>query len=469
MVKWEIRSEDKLKKTVKYLLLPLIILSNLFWGGHVFATSDYGTQFVTNTQIKDEQGKAVEEHHVFGYYDTFMITYDWAIPDNQTLSAGDTMTLKLPSGIQFPGNIQFEVRSPKNDLVGMAIVNKALGTVKVTFTDFVEQHQNIKGSLDLWVQWDKSKVQENSETPINLGINGTIVLTVGDQGTIDPNETLTKWGWVDEQDPLLIHWVVRINYAKSLIKNAEYIDYIGAGQSLVADSISVSLGHYGQNNSGFVSESELSKEHLTIGDELKTFKVTFGDLDKSAIVEYSTRVVKELSSKAYDNSGTLTGINIKEDKTHSFVQDFGGDGNADGKNKETTTTTSSENTTDTTNTTTSSENTTDTTNTTISSENTTDTTNTTTSSENTTDTTNTTTSSENTTEPINTTETFGSTSSDQKAASQTSKEIASSNLTSSSSTKRQLPKTGEKKENGFWILGMFILLLGMKKMYQSSK
>lgn len=448
MVKWERRSEDKLKKIVKYLLLTVVILSNLFWVGHVFATSDYGTQFVTNTQIKDEQGKAVEEHHIFGYYDTFMITYDWAIPDNQTLSAGDTMTLKLPSGIQFPGNIQFEVRNPQNDLVGMAAVNKASGTVKVTFTDFVEQHQNIKGSLDLWVQWDKNKVQQNSETPINLGINGTIVLTVGDQGIINPNETLTKWGWVDEQDPLLIHWVVRINYAKSLIKNAEYIDYIGAGQSLVADSISVSLGHYGQNNSGFVSESELGKEHMTIGEDLKTFKVSFGDLDKSAVVEYSTRVVKELSSKAYDNSGTLTGINIEEDKTHSFVQDFGGDGNADGQNKETSTTTSSENTTGTTNTTGSSENSTNTTDTTAN-------------SENTTDTTNTTTSSGNTTEPTNTTKITESTSSGQKA---------SSNLTSSSSTKKQLPNTGEKQENGFWIiLGIFILLLGMKKIDQSSK
>ncbi|MBA5771206.1 peptidoglycan-binding protein, partial [Escherichia coli] len=60
--------------------------------------------------------------------------------------------------------------------------------------------------------------------------NGTtqIDVKVGEKTPVSPTETLFKYGWVDASNPSLIHWVVRVNYAKVNIPNAVFTDIIGA-------------------------------------------------------------------------------------------------------------------------------------------------------------------------------------------------------------------------------------------------
>lgn len=143
---------------------------------------------------------------------------------------------------------------------------------------------------------------------------------------------LTKWGWADDNDPTLIHWVVRVNYEGKEIKNAVYTDFIGSNQILVSGTIEATLGTYdGSNN--YIWDSNLDPSNIVEGVDGFSFTVDYGDLTKSSVIYYDTRATDGGISSQYENKGKLIGSNINEVTVDVYTPETGGSGGGSGTNQ----------------------------------------------------------------------------------------------------------------------------------------
>lgn len=318
------------KATIFSIFIVLMgIFSNLASSVVVNAATDYSNQFITNAELQDENGNP-QDH--FGLHATMIAHYEFVIPDDVSIHSGDSMTITLPPELTISGSLGFEVRDDAGNVVGHATVDKSTGTVSIVFTDYYENHPNEKkGSFDIFTQWDKSEITIGDEIDIDLGTGGSTI-TIDDDDLISPDEKLAKWGWVDDNDPTLIHWVVRVNYEGKEIKNAVYTDFIGSNQILVSGTIEAKLGTYDASDN-FIWDSDLDPSHIVEGADGRSFTVAFGDLNKSSFINYDTRATDGGISNQYENKGKLTGSNIDEITVDVYTPETGGNGEGSGVNQ----------------------------------------------------------------------------------------------------------------------------------------
>ncbi|WP_099224049.1 LPXTG cell wall anchor domain-containing protein [Listeria costaricensis] len=307
-------------------LIALFIFSQ--WPFHQVQAAEHGSEFLTNVELRDSNGVPKNE---FTYYDDIQVHYDFSIPNDVMVSAGDTMTIQLPNQLTLAGNVTFNVVDDQNNIIGQATTNKATNQVVITFTDYAATHENVQGSINIWTSWNKTVVEANETVNLEFPVDGgttTLVIDVGDKMTISPDEKLLKWGDVDELDPTLIHWTVRVNYEGNPITNAVYTDVLGPNQTLVADSVQVTPGTYDENEN-WTPGGTLPNLVITPTDT--GFKVNLGDLPSSAVITYQTRATDNGVSSQYQNTGILTGGNITEQTQTAYTPNSGGGGNGSGE------------------------------------------------------------------------------------------------------------------------------------------
>ncbi len=86
-------------------------------------------------------------------------------------------------------------------------------------------------SLELDATWTDKVVPGK---PVTANFNGTVVTAnVGDTGVIGKDELVTKWGEQDKDDPTVINWTARVNYAKRVLNYVKIIDEMSENQKLV--------------------------------------------------------------------------------------------------------------------------------------------------------------------------------------------------------------------------------------------
>ena len=114
-----------------------------------------------------------------GIADEFDIKFKWdASMYKNTLKKGDYFTITLPDEMKFPTNhsaTNFNLKDDEGNIVATAAVSPKEtggGTIKVTFTDYVNNRYNIKGNLYLRASFVKTKVKEDQENSFTVSING---------------------------------------------------------------------------------------------------------------------------------------------------------------------------------------------------------------------------------------------------------------------------------------------------------
>ncbi|WP_076669860.1 collagen binding domain-containing protein, partial [Lactiplantibacillus plantarum] len=288
-------------------------------------SKDWEDQFITKAELQDENGNPKTD---FSIYDNMQAAWDFVIPANKAKS-GDTMTVAIPSVLTLATVTKFDITDAGGTVIGHAVADPNTGKVTITLTDAVKNNHNaVTGSFKLWVHWNTSEVEQDTTVPVNWGNSGSTDIHIDPSNGPDPDEVLYKWGWYDTNNPNIIHWRVRINYANKTINNTVYTDLVGGNQTLVSGSVSAYKVKFQSDGESFnilsVYPDSATSENGTSG-----FKTTLGDISGPVIIDYETNITNNGASAHYENSGNLTGDNIEKQTVDVYSPDNGGGGNAD--------------------------------------------------------------------------------------------------------------------------------------------
>ena len=290
------------------------------------------TQFSKNGDvIKVENPEVViDQSKGTGKYQGFTVEYkNVHFPDDMTINEGDKVTFNLPEEINFQTKYEFDVKNPENAVVGKASTNPEDRTVTTVFNDYFKNHPlNKQMSLKLDAQWT-DKVE--SGKPVTVNFNGTVVTAqIGKEQVIGKDELIAKWGSQDKDDPTVINWTARINYAKRVLNYVTIIDEMSENQKLVDNYFEIknieSLDPWIDKGSAMDLVKSISKSD-------HGFTITMDRLDHMIYINYKTKLVNAVK----DSNNPTNKIELKAETdgatSYSYVQLVGGKGDASGENK----------------------------------------------------------------------------------------------------------------------------------------
>ena len=272
----------------------------------------------------------VDQSNGTGKYQPFTVEYkNVHFPDDMEINAGDKVVFTLPKEVAFQTSFTFDVHNPENAVVGQATADSTAGTVTTVFNDYFKNHPlNKQMSLKLDAQWTE-KVQ--SGQPVNANFNGTVVTAqIGKEQVIGKDELLSKWGSQDKDDPTVINWTVRVNYARKVLNYVKLIDTMSENQKLVDNYFEIknieSLDPWIDKGSAMDLVKSISKSD-------HGFEITMDRLDKMVYLYYKTK----LTNAVKDSTNPTNKIELKAETdgatSYSYVQLVGGKGDASGENK----------------------------------------------------------------------------------------------------------------------------------------
>ena len=290
------------------------------------------TEFVKNgTDIQVTNPEVVvEQPNGNGKYSPFTIEYkNVHFPDDLAINEGDKVKFTLPEEAKFQTNFDFDVYNPDKQVVGKATTDTASNTVTTVFNNYFKDHPlNKQMSLKLDATWT-DKVE--SGKPVTANFNGTLVTTqIGEEQVIGKDELISKWGSQDKDDPTVINWTARINYAKRVLNYVTIIDEMSENQKLVDDFFEIksieSVNPWIDKGSAMDLVKSISKsEH--------GFTIKMDRLDRMIYLNYKTK----LTSAVKDSVNPTNKVELKAEDSgavsYSYVQLVGGKGDASGENK----------------------------------------------------------------------------------------------------------------------------------------
>ena len=279
---------------------------------------------VTNPEVVIDQSKGT------GKYQGFTVEYkNVHFPDDMQINQGDKVTFNLPEEITFQTAYEFDVTNPDNNVVGKASTDPASQTVTTVFNDYFANHPlNKQMSLKLDAKWT-DKVE--SGKPVTVNFNGTVVsATIGKEQEIGKDELISKWGSQDKDDPSVINWTVRVNYARKVLNYVKLIDEMSENQKLVDDYFVInnveSIDPWVDKGSAMDLVKSISKSD-------HGFEITMDRLDKMIYIWYKTR----LTNAVKDSTNPTNKIELKAETdgatSKSSAHLVGGRGDASGENK----------------------------------------------------------------------------------------------------------------------------------------
>lgn len=287
--------------------------------------SKEGTEIsVQNPNVKVEQPEGN------GRYTPFKVKYeDVKIPDDISVNEGDKVTFDLPKEVKFQTSYEFDVHNPEKAVVGKATADAKANKVTTVFNEYFKTHPlNKSMNLELDASWTDKVVPGK---PVTANFNGTVVTAnVGEEGVIGKDELVTKWGAQDKEDPTVINWTARVNYAKRLLNNITIIDSMSENQKLVDNYFEAknveSLNPWIEKGDAMDLVKSISKsEH--------GFEIKMDRLDHMIYLYYKTK----LTNPVAESTNPTNKIELKAEDAgevaYQKIQLVGGKGDAVGENK----------------------------------------------------------------------------------------------------------------------------------------
>lgn len=265
-----------------------------------------------------------------GKYSPFEVEYkDIHIPDDVPVNEGDKVTFDLPTEVKFQTSYEFDVHNPEKVVVGKATADANTNKVTTVFNDYFKSHPlNKSMSLKLDASWTDKVV---SGKPVNVNFNGTVVTAnIGSEQVIGKDELIAKWGSQDKEDPTVINWTARVNYAKKVLNYVTIIDEMSENQKLVDNYFEIknieSVDPWIDKGSAMDLVKSISKsEH--------GFEIKMDRLDHMVYLYYKTKLVNAVK----DSTNPTNKIELKAESdgavSYMKIQLVGGRGDASGENK----------------------------------------------------------------------------------------------------------------------------------------
>lgn len=284
-----------------------------------------GTEItVTNPEV------VVDQSNGTGKYQPFSVEYkNIHFDDNMAINEGDKVKFTLPEEVKFQTSFDFDVYNPDKQVVGKATTDAENNTVTTVFNNYFASHPlNKQMSLKLDATWT-DKVQ--SGKPVTANFNGTLVTTqIGKEQVIGKDELLSKWGSQDKDDPTVINWTARVNYAKRVLNYVKIIDEMSENQKLVDNFFEVKNI---ESVDPWIDKGDAMNLVKSISKSEHGFTITMDRLDHMIYINYKTKLTKPVK----ESFNPTNKIEIKAESdgstSYSYVQLVGGKGDASGENK----------------------------------------------------------------------------------------------------------------------------------------
>lgn len=284
-----------------------------------------GTEItVKNPEVEINQSNGT------GKYQEFSVEYkNIKFADDMPINQGDKVTMTFPEELNFQTKYEFDVKNPEDAVVGKASTNPEDRTVTTVFNDYFSTHPlNKQMSLKLDAKWT-DKVE--SGKPVKVNFNGTVVTAqIGKEQVIGKDELITKWGSQDKDDPTVINWTARINYAKRVLNYVTIIDEMSENQKLVDNYFEIKNI---ESLDPWIDKGDAMDLVKSISKSDHGFTIKMDRLDHMLYINYKTKLVNAVK----DSVNPTNKIELKAENdgstSYSYVQLVGGKGDASGENK----------------------------------------------------------------------------------------------------------------------------------------
>ena len=285
----------------------------------------------TDTEITVTNPKVtVDQSDGAGKYNAFKVKYEnITIPDEIPVNEGDKVVLTLPKEVKFQTSFEFDVKNPTQDVVGKAYADSESGKLTTIFNSYFQNHPlNKQMSLTFDARWTDAV---ESGKPVSVNFNGTIVTTnIAAEQEIGKDELVAKWGSQDKDDPTVINWTVRVNYARRVLNVVKLLDTMSDNQKLVDDYLEVK---YVDSVEPWIEAGDAKELVKSMVKTENGFELTLNRLERMVYVNYKTKLTNPVKDSVNPtNKITLTSDDITAASTIA-VSLVGGRGDAVGENK----------------------------------------------------------------------------------------------------------------------------------------
>lgn len=273
---------------------------------------------------------AIDQSNGDGKYSGFTVEYkDVKFPDSMPINEGDKVTFDLPKEITFQTNYEFDVYNPDKAVVGKASTDVKTQTVTTTFNNYFTNHPlNKQMSLKLDAKWTDAV---ESGKPVTVNFNGTVVTAnIGKEQEIGSDESISKWGSQDKDDPTVIDWTIRVNYARRVLNYVTLIDTMSDNQKLVDDYF---VMNYVDSVEPWTDKGSAMELIKSMAKSDHGFEVKMDRLDRMVYIWYKTK----LTNAVKDSTNPTNKVELKAENdgaiSKSTAHLVGGKGDASGENK----------------------------------------------------------------------------------------------------------------------------------------
>ncbi|WP_181249424.1 collagen binding domain-containing protein [Listeria seeligeri] len=305
----------------KWLVFAIIfLLTTIFFIPKAEAATDYGSKFFTNIALQNQNG---EDTSNFKENSKVRVAYDFVI--TEPVISGETMTLTIPEQLKLINFGGFPVNDAEGNTIAEATVNPTTRTITLTFTDYVNSHTDLSGSLFYNASFNSKNIQTDQVNPIVFPVKNTTqtenvyISKVSTGGGTGSPTVVFKQGRMDDKDHSTIHWTVTLNNALLPIDNAVYTDTLGSGQNLLGKATI----KYRDASKKVTSTIE---QPISL-DKSRNFQLTIGTLsNQSVVITYDSKIIAK--QKSYTNKATIAGDNLEAVSRNASVINYesGGQG-----------------------------------------------------------------------------------------------------------------------------------------------
>ncbi|MFS9295588.1 Ig-like domain-containing protein [Streptococcus infantis] len=239
----------------------------------------------------------------------------------KNVKAGDTTVMTVPDALVVTSQ-SFEIKDINtNEIIAHAKVSADNKSISLTYTDYVEKHNDTNGSFFFYARVDFKKHPQQGEIPIEITINKESKpagkITFKGIGDGDP-KVLTKTSWVNEGDKREVQYTISVNRTKQNIKGVTIEDHLQfTNASYVKDSIKVFKGKFSFETGEWVFSDrvDVTDQHkVTVAEDGQSFVVDLGDITEADQyrISYNVRLNYDpVDGELLKNEATLKGVGIE--------------------------------------------------------------------------------------------------------------------------------------------------------------
>ena len=256
-----------------------------------------------------------------------VVYHNIPFPDDIAINSGDKVILTIPSALQFRTGYSVNVYNPNNEVVGIAQVDPKTNKIETTFNRYFEDYP-IGKFMNLELDTLFSEALEGGEH-LHLDFDGHVIdVTVGKANPIPEDEIISKWGSQDKNDPTLINWGMRVNYARRVLNNLQLIDTWSDNQKFVDGSLQL---RYINSADPWIDKGSAMELIKSFSHDDTKFELNLNQLDRMVYIWYQTRLGK-LTSNQNNTTNKVNLYTNAETKNYDYeVRLVGGRGNAGGE------------------------------------------------------------------------------------------------------------------------------------------